>query len=120
MWVFIRSEATLRSTHNISFGGEIRKLLCGYSLLSRVLQYLNSPVAKVLAYNSRVYVPRLGMKSRLRKNTPTKFWKKVRIPPVSPSATGYDASQDSSKNNGIVAFMNIPASTQAAYSETIK
>ena len=63
------------------------------------------------------YSPMLGINSKSRKNIPIKFWKKVRNPPVRPSATGYEASQDSSKNNGIVALMNIPEITLAAYSE---
>ena len=36
-----------------------------------------------------------------------------------PSATGNAASQDSSKKRGIVAFINVPANTLAAYNETV-
>ena len=44
LWVFIRStrrlgEALLMSTHNICFCREIRKILCGYPLLSVAMQY---------------------------------------------------------------------------------
>ena len=36
---------------------------------------------------------------------------------MSPSATGYEASHDNSKNKGIVALINVPAITLAAYSD---
>ena len=34
LWVLIRSTSARRSTHNICFHAEIRKILCGYPLLS--------------------------------------------------------------------------------------
>ena len=39
-WYSLEAEALLMSTHNIGFRGEIRKILCGYPLLSVAMDYI--------------------------------------------------------------------------------
>ena len=47
--VFWASTHTLMSTHNICFHGEIRKLLCGYPLLSET-KSLEAPITKTCLF----------------------------------------------------------------------
>ena len=57
LWVLIRSEALLVSTHNIYFYREIKKkMLCGYLLLSVAMNLASALIASVYCLNFEVFI----------------------------------------------------------------